>query len=473
MKITSRLSGLLIIALTASACLTCLCFTGQAQASYEDPPVKIGTESEHIVDTSGFTNENSPRQVEMTNSAVAEQEYADETASSADFDAAVSTELRSEAESLVADTGIFDWELLPTLAVGVGGGWAGWEIGSAIRGIFFNEAAPTVNYYIAYPATEWIIDPPEDMVLSEGAGDLYTPNSWGMTAMNQEWLNYGEITDTGNCEMELYGDGKRIYAPGWEPSEGGPCEITKTRDYKLWKPLTIERCEGEESCPGIEPVPDNLEGQPKLPTEKQLKERVEAELGTTGYPVINRFLNHETQPENFPDPRITKKKVDEEERRCDRGTPSFENPGGNGSPEPFAKKEESAFTIASLPEGVGSPSPVYLRWGATSWLPGTEEFSETPYLDLWGGWGYRHILAKHGWNALDREETELALSTPQVPKKEAADLYRYSAIDPTEGSGSVECERRVLVAFETGTNPKTEEKDPAPRGVVTSFNAVK
>jgi hypothetical protein len=89
-------------------------------------------------------------------------------------------------------------------------------------------------------------------------------------------------------------------------------------------------------------------------------------------------------------------------------------------------------------------------------------------MDLWDGWGWRHIQAKHGWNGLDREETELALDTPQIPVERPGGKWLYSVVDPEPGLEGVKCERRMVVKFEKG-----KEEDPAPLGIVTSFNAVK
>lgn len=120
-------------------------------------------------------------------------------------------------------------------------------------------------------------------------------------------------------------------------------------------------------------------------------------------------------------------------------------------------------------EGV-EPESVYLRWGKTDWEPSRESFKGEAMLDLWGGWGYRHILAKHGWSALDREETEAALINDVAPIQEPNGLWKYESFDPTAGLEGVECVRTVLVDFEKGEEGGVP--DPAPRGIVTSYNQV-
>lgn len=143
-------------------------------------------------------------------------------------------------------------------------------------------------------------------------------------------------------------------------------------------------------------------------------------------------------------------------------------PEGNESPPPEARKEEEAFTVTSRPEGF-SATPVYLRWGSTFWEPGTEKFQEeerTPFLDLWGGWGWRHVAAKHGWNPLDRFETEVALAEAREPRKTKGG-WEYTATTGIEkGVGGVKCERHVIVDY----RPIFETE--IPRGIVSSYNSV-
>jgi hypothetical protein len=179
------------------------------------------------------------------------------------------------------------------------------------------------------------------------------------------------------------------------------------------------------------------------------------------------WLDSEMEPQEFPSPFVTKTK---ENHDCDRSSgPTYENLEGNNSPEPFAKKEEAPFTVTTTPEGV-APESVYLRWGETDWLPGRETFKGEAFRDLWSGWGYRHILAKHGWSALDREETEAALVDDLTPLKEPNGLWKYETFDPTAGLEGTECVRTVLVDFEKGERHGVP--DPAPRGIVTSYNQV-
>jgi nitrogen fixation protein len=195
----------------------------------------------------------------------------------------------------------------------------------------------------------------------------------------------------------------------------------------------------------------------------QLETRVQAAIEEDDLPLTNAFLAHALQPENYPDPRITKTRQD---HRCDRTPgPRYANPGGNVSPEPFAKHIATPFTITNRPEGYGSVD-VYLHAGTTHWIPGKDPEEPTSYLDDWGGWGYRHIVAKHGWSELDLKETELALASSFPEQVGETAKYVYSLPISSPGAGGVGCVRHVVVKFEL------EMEDPRPLGIMTSFNEV-
>jgi hypothetical protein len=266
------------------------------------------------------------------------------------------------------------------------------------------------------------------------------------------------------------GNGNIIVSPGWIPLEfPGPCEETEYRHYVLFRPLVLTDCSNEEDCPGIEPV--EVGGfwekfQPYPPSAEALPLKIQEELETANYPLYNRFANYLADPHNFPDPRVTKLTIKDKDRRCDRGTPAFENPDQNISPEPFTKKIETPFTITKRPEGFGGTN-IYLHWGTTQWEPGKEGFEEEASLDLWSGWGYRHIVAKHGWNATDLEETQLALVDDLTPVNTKGSNWRYETPEISTGKEGVGCNRVVIVDYVAG------EGDPRPRGIVTSFNEVK
>jgi hypothetical protein len=378
----------------------------------------------------------------------------------------VTAELDSEIEATMAEVEVWDWAAVPELDLPVAAAWAGWEIGSMIWEVFFPEDVPEGEGLKA-TADSWRVVLPGECVLSDQTGCAMSPDQWGLQGSSSV-IPFGFITDNEACEFVLSGGAaRRLYAPGWRAGSG--CGTKLFRVYTIWKPFMPIPCAGGPACAASEDaVPAGMGGQPVAPTATELPEDLEEVLEAEGDPVYNEFLNHEFEPENFPDPRVTKKKVDEEERRCDRGVSLFENPGGNGSPEPAVKKEEEPFFVASPPPEFGS-APVYLRWGTTHWIPGTERFQEEEkeaYIDLWGGWGYRHIAAKHGWNTLDRFETELALARPQTPEPTQGGWEYTDTAGIAEGIEGVECERHVVIDDRPIFGTET------PRGIVTSYNSV-
>jgi hypothetical protein len=447
--ITTTVAGVLIFAGTASA--------------FTDPPVKLGAESGNLEASAQYLLENSPRKISgIEPTAQSEALYKTVTEPPPGADALVQDELENETPSLLKTVGAWVWNKAPEVAVAAAGGWAGWEIGSAIYGTFFEESTPIAA--TSFPVKHWGVEAPGEALISAGGLGTAYASEWGLVSVES---GIGQESTVEQCNEELYGDGSRVYPPGGWYSEPFCGEY---RPYVLYKPLAPIKCE-VGTCEGIETVPYEGAGQPTAPTPEALRESLKEALESGEYPGYNRLYNFEHEPENLPDPLITK---DQEDHRCDRSPgPSYENTGGNMSPEPFAQKIETPFTITNLPKGYEEAPPVYLRWGEASWRPGKPKFEGIPYLDLWDGWGYRHIVAKHGWSALDLEETELALADGVPTRTEKESQFVYSTPEIAKGIGGVECIRHVVVDFEAGEDPKTKEPDPAPRGIVTSYNEVK
>ena len=84
-------------------------------------------------------------------------------------------------------------------------------------------------------------------------------------------------------------------------------------------------------------------------------------------------------------------------------------------------------------------------------------------------WGYRHILIDHGWGAVDRDETELALhfgyEEQGSDRPGAIDSWTYYLSTPSRNG--VPCAR--IVVLELGTH----SGEPDPRHIITSFAAPK
>jgi hypothetical protein len=130
-----------------------------------------------VPDSAGLLVENSPRQIAgIEPSSTTEAWYKAELEAPAGGDAATAEELQSEFAEMLADTSTWDWAYAPELVLGAGAGWAGWEIGSAIWGTFFEEAGPSGNpETFSYPADRWYVAPAGSWVLSDGTGETYPP----------------------------------------------------------------------------------------------------------------------------------------------------------------------------------------------------------------------------------------------------------------------------------------------------------
>ena len=92
---------------------------------------------------------------------------------------------------------------------------------------------------------------------------------------------------------------------------------------------------------------------PEEPTNMaELETRVEDVVEGDELPMASAFVAHELQPESYPDPRITDEKND---HRCDRSPgASYMNPGGNVSPEPFAKHLATPSRSQIAPKATGA-----------------------------------------------------------------------------------------------------------------------
>jgi hypothetical protein len=417
---------------------------------YTDPPVKLGTEPQYLGDTTGIVEMNSPRLPPGYDlPPVAEQVYPELFDTSAAVDVPASEELHSELAQLLARSGSWEWDLAPALLV-AGSGFFGYEIGSVAWGAFFAPSSPIGTWGIS--ADTWTPVPPGRGVLSDSSGTAYTP-SWGLLGTSSMY-GPGRITDTGACEIELYGDGGRLYAPGWVPAT--ICDVSGERNYVLFRDLNLTKCGAIVTCDGINPVAYSGANQPPLPTADELQNRVLNELQTDGYPVLNRFLNYERDPENWPKPTLKT----ERDHRCDLSPPAYYDLGGNSDPDPYTPKISTPFPTPERP--TGAPPSIfadpYLRWGKTSY--------QGTYLDNFDGWGWRHIAAKHGWSAADITATAETLAAPERTVQQSETSMRY--IGPQYQQNGALCERRVVVQFA----PIEGDPPDTPRGIVTSFAAV-
>jgi hypothetical protein len=349
------------------------------------------------------------------------------------------------------------WSTLGTVAMGANSFLIGWTIGSGIYKKFLTVEIPPVN-----PATGYIYGY-RDIKAKPCNPNWSSCIAPGSPPGAQFYFNtdyYEGGVRKGNTSF-VYPENPFNY---WPPVPGPFTSYVNTGTgwtggvlfaFDLTGPI-----EPYTNQPYDRQTP-SWTGQPQ--SQAELEDRVRDALDSGSADYFQAWDAFQLDPENYPDPRKTD---EEEDHRCDR-TPgaTYENPLGSIDPEPFAPYVLSSFYVPERPTGTEEVD-VFLRYGETFWVPGRYPETTPQYIDDWGGWGYRHIKAKHGWSNLDQEETETALLDPAPELQPSGNWLYESPVLPTPGSGGVGCFRQVALDFEPGPN------DPAARGIVTSFNVV-
>jgi hypothetical protein len=117
------------------------------------------------------------------------------------------------------------------------------------------------------------------------------------------------------------------------------------------------------------------------------------------------------------------------------------------------QEDPDALHATGRPAGFADAASPYLRWGTTR-VGGQ-------HIDDWSGWGWRHIVAKHGWSEEDEAATRQALEFSVTTTLSRAGAMWYAGIE-YERNGAI-CQRLVLVDY----NVDAESGEPV--GVRTSF----
>jgi hypothetical protein len=141
--------------------------------------------------------------------------------------------------------------------------------------------------------------------------------------------------------------------------------------------------------------------------------------------------------------RVVTNPPDLDERNTDCEPTNAENADPDPGRDVFEVREQFTRREGANPE---IDTPLY--WGTTSYFEGN-----------WGGWGYRHIAAKHGWDEFDRAATATALQSE--PKREGVKLV-YDG--PEYQRNGALCARRVIVEPVI-----TRAGQSTPREIVTSY----
>jgi hypothetical protein len=123
----------------------------------------------------------------------------------------------------------------------------------------------------------------------------------------------------------------------------------------------------------------------------------------------------------------------------------------------------SAFPPGSAVPEDGLPATggrAYMRWGWASLD------AEKPEID-WEGWGYRKIVAKHGWGPTALTRTQGALLAAPL---DTGRYDEYISPDTYAGRSGKSCEWVVIVQRdpnETSANPEASQQAPM-GGIITA-----
>jgi hypothetical protein len=214
----------------------------------------------------------------------------------------------------------------------------------------------------------------------------------------------------------------------------------------------------------------NWEDKPQ--SKEQLETRTRTALESDEYRLLDPWYAHQLDPQTYEDPT-------EDEGERDDCRPADSMPAGDPAPqrgtEDFLedpvrwRARYDTVPSADFPAGSAVPEgglpatggQAYMRWGWTS-LNAKEEID-------WQGWGYRKIVAKHGWGPTALEKTSEALFAAPV-RKLAYDEY----VSPPYSSRSgipLACEWVVSVQrdpLETPARPESSQGVPM-GGIITAY----
>jgi hypothetical protein len=192
---------------------------------------------------------------------------------------------------------------------------------------------------------------------------------------------------------------------------------------------------------------------PTDPGFQTTKTRTRNELESGRYPLLNQKIEHElgvpevcdpVDPDVCNQPETTR----EQERKCELGEPDDADPDDSISNDQFVAGQYTPVTsLMRRHETSGQLVPTALKVGWT----------EADVTRGWIGWGWRHVVAKHGWTPADVAATEDALL--EVPFQDGGWVYLG---EEYEQNGAV-CQRRVVVS------PNKRPQEPSAKEIITSY----
>jgi hypothetical protein len=281
--------------------------------AYDYPPTKLALQPENQADVTGLVAKNSPREIPGvdTSSPRVSSWWQEEWDTSIAQDLPSSAELHAELQAMEETTGAFSWRLLPAFAgdaiPALGAGWMGWEIGSGIWG-FFNPGPPPPQDGVDYRSGNYFypVGPGDLLLDASTAGQIRAP-TWGVVVSHDGDPTEGE--SRGNCE----GANSATYIDG----PGGDLWLPWQSAFPWWCPdPPVEYRNGVRFLPTTFGPTDQVEypvdgnaGQGPEPSAEEFTQRLGDALATDQYPILNEWLNHQIDPDNYADPTDTTSQV--------------------------------------------------------------------------------------------------------------------------------------------------------------------
>ncbi len=367
----------------------------------------------------------------------------------------------------------------------------GWKIGTGIRTKFLRIGVPERTSSSAYGGAQAINWEPGSYVAINNPPDWPTWSDLGHPQGVWRWT-----FDNGRTQALVSGRCTQ-YMP--DPPGGfqrTPSYVTYTWCTSDGTSAVAAYFQEEDRLPAPAPIEDYA-GQPadvSTPSwGDQQTDRTRLEQDVSAALARNRLAEawycHQSDPMLCAVPPQLESSRDQCELTPPRGEdPAPERGSGDSDGEFFRRYEKVPQT--AFPQGAAWPHdgiaaqdaplgvPVFMRWGYTRRV-------ENVYAD-WGGWGFRHIAAKHGWGAADKAATVEALQRAPVEIVEVEDTTR-SPTDPRyveryryhgpvyQGRYGASCVREVIVDFDYnaqgGDNRRARERAsdvPAP-SIITSY----
>jgi len=369
----------------------------------------------------------------------------------------------------------------------------GWAIGTGIRKVWIGATVPAPTTTPADPLRHTGYYPVEkgEVRISNGVAEIRMPADGFVPELND-----GAVPSARAIDESYPGSQPDCVATGPEPSLALALALalagwqtlrsaTFSANYAcgpwirhfedLFTPFVARRSDGLglggpepwAGQPTTQPDITYWPGQPGSETELETRTETELQARPEEYRTLEQKTKFElgtpdvcdpVEPFVCNDPDIAQR---ERQKRCelgDRGTGRDPDParGQNRSDPILWDTHHGGLFRRELNAGPTDPLvPTELKKGYTYVHPAP--------LKAWGGWGWRHVDAKHGWRGKDIRATTVALALEPIRQPKTGRL-QYTG--PQYRQNGEKCERIVIV------EPVKDWQGNGPPQIVTSYGGL-